>query len=251
MGGTVHRFNVVTLFPDLVKGLLEDSIIKRALDSGITELMTLNPRDFSRDRHKKVDDAPFGGGQGMLLMCGPLFDALESIPDPGRVILLSPMGAVLNQKKVRQLAGFSVVTMICGHYEGIDHRVVEEFVDEEISLGDFILTGGEIAAAAVIDSVTRELDETLGNDLSKTEESFDETGLLEYEQYTRPAEYRARCVPEVLLSGNHAEIRKWKMKHRLLNTMRRRPDLIEEGDLSPEYREILNEIEEESHERRK
>ena len=181
----------------------------------------------------------------MLMKPEPLFRAVESIPERGKVIYLNPAGAVLKQSMVRDLAGEKTLTLVCGHYEGIDHRVVEQLVDEEISVGDYVLTCGEIAAAILIDTITRELEGALGNDDSRVEESYDATGLLEYEQYTRPAVFRELSVPEILLSGNHERIRKWRMKRRIVNTLERRPDLLNPSSLTVEYRKILREVLEE------
>ena len=181
----------------------------------------------------------------MLMTPDPLFQAVEGLDTRGKVIYLSPMGKLLNQAIVRSLAREDCLTLICGHYEGIDHRVVEHLVDEEYSIGDYIMTCGEIAAAALVDAVTRELEGALGNSASRLEESFDETGLLEYEQYTRPSRYREYDVPEVLLSGNHEEVKKWRMKRRLVNTLERRPDLLHSAVLADEYKELLNEVLEE------
>ncbi|HUT64785.1 MAG TPA: tRNA (guanosine(37)-N1)-methyltransferase TrmD [Spirochaetota bacterium] len=242
-------FNILTLFPDMVQSFFRESIIGRAVERGILKINVVNIRDYSTDKHGKVDDAPFGGGRGMLLTPDPLFRSLDSIERRGTVIYLNPMGKRLDQRGVRDLSKLEVVTLICGHYEGIDHRVVEALVDEEVSIGDYILTGGEPAACVLVDSVTRELEGALGTDESRIEESFDLTGLLEYEQYTRPASYRGIKVPEVLLSGNHEEIRKWRMKRRLENTIERRMDLLSEGlessALADEYIELLQEIEKE------
>lgn len=242
-------FNILTLFPDMVQSFFRESIIGRAVERGILKINVVNIRDYSTDKHGKVDDAPFGGGRGMLLTPDPLFRSLDSIERRGTVIYLNPMGKRLDQRGVRDLSKLEAVTLICGHYEGIDHRIVEALVDEEVSIGDYILTGGEPAACVLVDSVTRELEGALGADESRTEESFDLTGLLEYEQYTRPASYRGMKVPEVLLSGNHEEIRKWRMKRRLENTIERRMDLLSEGlessALADEYIELLQEIEKE------
>ncbi|MGQ9615090.1 MAG: tRNA (guanosine(37)-N1)-methyltransferase TrmD [Spirochaetota bacterium] len=243
--GSKNIFNILTLFPETISCFLRESIVGRATERGIIEVNIVNIRDFSKDKHRKVDDYPFGGGRGMILKPDPLFRAVESLEERGYVIYLTPAGSLLNQSRVRELTEHKIITLICGHYEGIDNRVVEALVDEEISIGDYILTGGEIAAAVMVDSITRELDESLGNKDSRLEESFDSTGLLEFEQYTRPAEYRGLKVPEVLLSGNHEEIRRWKMKRRLLNTMGKRPDLLQVSKLSPEYQKLLDEIREE------
>ncbi len=240
-----YTFNILTLFPDTLRCFLQESILRRSIEEGVIRVNVVDIRDFSRDKHRKVDDYPFGGGMGMLLKPDPLFRAVESLKERGYVIYLSPRGHLLNQARVRELSKRYVITLICGHYEGIDNRVVEALVNEEISIGDYILTGGEIAAAVVVDSITRELDESLGNRGSRLEESFDSTGLLEFEQYTRPAEYRGLQVPEVLLSGNHEEIRRWRMKRRLINTMMKRPDLLQGSELAPEYQELLREVREE------
>ena len=239
-------FHVLTLFPNTVNCFIQESIVRKSIDRGIVKVSVIDIRDFSTDKHKSVDDYPFGGGSGMLMSAVPIFRAVESIPNRGSVIYLSPMGAVLQQKRIRELAKEEALTVLCGHYEGIDHRVVEQLVDEEISVGDYVLTCGEIGAAVLIDAITRELEGALGNNESKVEESFDSTGLLEYEQYTRPAVFRDHSVPDVLLSGNHNEIRKWKMKRRILNTLQRRPDLLDSSVLSAEYKKILQEVIEEN-----
>lgn len=235
-------FNILTLFPDTIRCFFRESIVKRAVENEIIQINIYNIRDYSTDKHKRVDDYPFGGGRGMLLTPDPLFRAVESIKNKGQVIYLSPMGACLKQPKVKELSQEKCLTFICGHYEGIDNRVIEHLVDEEISIGDYILTCGEIAAAVLVDSITRELKGSLGNNESKLEESFDETGLLEYEQYTRPDKYRGYGIPEVLLSGNHEEIKKWRMKRRLLNTLERRPDMLDTSSLSAEYKKLLSEV---------
>jgi tRNA (guanine37-N1)-methyltransferase len=221
------------------------------MERGIVAVELINIRDFSTDKHRKVDDYPFGGGRGMLLMSDPLFKALESIDERGHVVYLNPRGRVLDQGLVRRLALEPVTTLVCGHYEGIDERVVEYFVDDEISIGDYVMTGGEIAAAVLVDTISRELDETLGNSASRLEESFDATGLLEYDQYTRPSEYRGMKVPEVLLSGDHKRIEEWRMRSRLINTLENRPDLLERCVLTDESRQLLHEIEEERKDERR
>ncbi len=238
-------FNILTLFPNTLQCFLQESIVKRAIERGVIQINIHNIRDFTTDKHKSVDDYPFGGGYGMLMRPDPLFRAIESIQEKGRVVCMNPMGTLLHQKKVRTLAGDSHITLICGHYEGIDQRVIAHLVDEEISIGDYVLTCGEIAAAVLVDAVTRELEGTLGNTESKLDESFDSTGLLEYEQYTRPAVFRGYSVPEVLLSGNHEEIKKWRMKRRIINTLKRRPDIFDPSSLSDEYKKILYEVLEE------
>jgi tRNA (guanine37-N1)-methyltransferase len=239
-------FNILTLFPETVRCFLRESIVKRAAEKGVVRFTIVDIRDYSTDKHRKVDDYPFGGGTGMVLGPDPLFRALESLEDRGTTVYLSPAGALLNQRKVRELARIERVTLVCGHYEGIDQRVVDRFVDERISIGDYVLTGGEVAAAVLVDSVTREIDESLGNNESRIEESFDSTGLLEYEQYTRPASYRGCEVPAVLLSGNHGEIERWRLKRRLVNTMKTRPELFSRISLTDEMRDILAEIQDEA-----
>ena len=235
-------FNVLTIFPDTVGCFLKESIVNRAIERGIIRVNLINIRDFSEDKHRKVDDYPYGGGSGMVMKPEPLIRAIESVDNPGIIVYLNPKGSVLNQKKVRELKTKNSITLICGHYEGIDHRVVLSKVDEEISIGDYVLSGGEIAAAVLIDTVTRELDSVLGNEMSREEESFDATGLLEYEQYTRPSEFRGMKVPEVLLSGDHEKIRKWRMRRRIINTLERRPELIDREKLNDEYKKILDDI---------
>ena len=248
---STHVFHILTLFPDTVGCFFGESIIKRSIERGIVAVELINIRDFSTDKHRKVDDYPFGGGRGMLLMPDPLSKALESIDERGHVVYLNPRGRVLDQSLVRRLALEPVITLICGHYEGIDERVVEHFVDDEISIGDYVMTGGEIAAAVLVDAISRELDETLGNSASRLEESFDATGLLEYDQYTRPSEYRGMKVPEVLLSGDHKRIEEWRMRSRLINTIENRPDLLERCVLTDESRQLLHAIEEERKDERR
>jgi len=247
---STHVFHILTLFPDTVGCFFGESIIKRSIERGVVAVELINIRDYSTDRHRKVDDYPFGGGRGMLLMPDPLFRALESIDERGHVIYLNPRGKVLDQPLVRQLAAESVITLICGHYEGIDERVVDRFVDTEVSIGDYVMTGGEIAAAVLVDAISRELDETLGNNASRLEESFDRTGLLEYDQYTRPSKYRGLKVPDVLLSGDHKRIEEWRMRSRLANTIERRPELLNRSVLNDESRQLLHEIEEEKKDER-
>lgn len=232
-------FHILTLFPETVRCFFRESIVRRAVDRGIIEVDVIDIREYSLDKHKKVDDYPFGGGMGMVMCPDPLFRALESIGERGKAIYLSPAGVLLVQAKVRELAKSPVITMICGRYEGIDQRVIDHFVEETISIGDYVLTGGELAAAVLAESVTRELGSVLGNSESSMEESFDETGLLEYEQYTRPATYRGRDVPQVLLNGNHAEIERWRLKRRIINTAKVRPDLFARIPLTKEM-EILH-----------
>src|SRR5262247_1639191 len=220
------KIDVLTLFPGMFTGPLDESIIKRARDMGRLELSILNLRDFTHDRHRTVDDRPFGGGPGMLLKPEPLFEAIEDlVRENTRVILLSPAGRVFNQAIARELALREHLLLVTGHYEGFDERVREELADDELSIGDFVLTNGALPVMVIIDAVTRLLPGVLGDDESAHEESFSH-GLLEYPQYTRPATFRGMAVPEVLLSGNHAEIAKWRAEQARTRTKERRPDLM-------------------------
>jgi tRNA (guanine37-N1)-methyltransferase len=221
------RIDVLTLFPAMFAGPLDESIIKRAREAGLVDLKIHNLRDYAHDRHKTVDDRPFGGGPGMLLKPEPIFEAVESIArEKTRVILLSPSGRPFTQAIARDLAKLDDLLLIVGHYEGFDERIREQLADDELSIGDYVLTNGALPAMVVIDAVTRLLPGVLGDDESATEESFSE-GLLEYPQYTRPAEFRGMKVPEMLLSGNHAEIARWRAEQARQRTQERRPDLLQ------------------------
>ena len=220
------RIEVLTLFPGMFAGPLDESIIKRARETGRLEFQLHNLRDWTLDRHKTVDDRPFGGGPGMLLKPEPLFAAVESLRrETTRVILLSPGGRRFDQQVARELAQETDLLLVTGHYEGFDERVRAALADDELSVGDYVLTNGALPAMIVIDAVTRLLPGVLGDDESSRDESFS-AGLLEYPQYTRPAEFRGMPVPEVLLSGNHAEIAKWRREQARLRTADRRPDLL-------------------------
>ena len=222
------KIDVLTLFPGMFAGPLDESIVKRARDSGVLELRIHNLRDYTHDRHKTVDDRPFGGGPGMLLKPEPIFEAVEDLADEGtHVVLLTPAGRTFNQDMAREMAARPQVLLICGSYEGVDERVREHLVDDELSIGDYVLTNGALPAMVIIDAVARLLPGVLGDDESATEESFS-AGLIEYPHYTRPAEFRGWKVPEVLLSGHHAEIAKWRLEQAKLLTQRRRPDLLEQ-----------------------
>lgn len=225
------RVDVLTLFPEAFAGPLDVSIIKRARDAGLLDLHLHDIREHATDRHRTVDDQPFGGGHGMVMKVDVLDAALQAAQAqaeaPGYVIYLSPQGERLDDALVRELAAHPRLVLVSGRYEGVDERFVEHCVDREVSIGDYILTGGELPAMVLIDAVARHLPGALGDDASPREESFVE-GLLEHPQYTRPAEYRGWTVPDVLLSGHHAEIEKWKQEQRLERTSRRRPDLLEE-----------------------
>ena len=222
------KIDILTLFPDSFTPLKE-SIIGRAVNNGKIEINVINIRDFSKDKHKKCDDEIFGGGNGMLMTPQPLADCIESVLDEGaKVIYMSPKGEKFSQNLAKELVKNEHLIFICGHYEGIDQRIIDKYVDREISIGDYVLTGGELPAMVVVDTVARLLPDVLGNKNSAVDESF-ENGLLEYPQYTRPADFRGLKVPEVLLSGNHAEIAKWRKEQSEKITRSRRPDLIEEN----------------------
>jgi tRNA (guanine37-N1)-methyltransferase len=220
------KIDVLTLFPGMFAGPLDESIIKRARDAGKLDLKIHNLRDYAHDRHKTVDDRPFGGGPGMLLKPEPLFEAVESLAgEDTHVVLMSPAGRTFNQAIARECAGLKHLLLISGHYEGFDARVREQLADDELSIGDYVLTNGGLPVMVVIDAVARLLPGVLGDDESAQEESFSH-GLLEYPQYTRPAEFRGLKVPEVLLSGNHAEIARWRAEQARLRTKEHRPDLL-------------------------
>lgn len=221
------KIDVLTLFPAMFAGPLDESIVRRARAAGLLDLKIHNLRDWTHDRHKTVDDRPFGGGPGMLLKVEPLFEAIESLQrDKTRVILLSPSGRKFDQMIACELAHQDDLLLVCGSYEGFDERVREALADDELSIGDYVLTNGALPAMVVIDAVVRLLPGVLGDDESSHDESFSH-GQLEYPQYTRPAEFRGMKVPEVLLSGNHAEIEKWRREQAKLRTKQQRPDLLE------------------------
>lgn len=240
------RVDIVTLFPSMFKGPFEESIIKRAREKGLLSVHFWDPRQFTYDKHHTVDDAPFGGGRGMVIKPEPIFEVVEKIkeeirPSSGRVIFLSPQGTPFDQEKAKKLGKQDSLILICAHYEGMDERAREHLADEEISIGDYVLTGGELAAMVIVDVVARMLPGVLGCEKSAKEDSF-YSGLLEYPQYTRPAEFKGWKVPEVLLSGNHELIRRWRRKKMLERTLRRRPELLEKTSLGEEDRELLREI---------
>jgi tRNA (guanine37-N1)-methyltransferase len=225
------RIDVITLFPEIVSGPLDASILGRARRAGQVEVVLHQLRDYADDKHRTVDEKPYGGGPGMLLKCEPIFAAVEDVQakasQPGRVILLSPTGAKFDQAKARELASLDRVVFVCGHYEGIDERVREHLIDEEISLGDFILTNGALAALVVIDAVVRLLPDVVGNECSIQSESFGaEHPGLEGPQYTRPEEFRGWCVPDILLSGHHGNVADWNREQALKRTAAARPDLL-------------------------
>jgi tRNA (guanine37-N1)-methyltransferase len=225
------RIDILTLFPEMFRGPFDESIVKRAREKGLVEIHIHDIRDFSNDKHRKVDDRPFGGGPGMILKPEPVFDCAERIAAPQRsIIYLTPQGEGFSQKKAEELARRERLVFLCGHYEEVDERIRTVLVGEEISIGDYVLSNGEIPAMVVIDSVVRLIPGALGDAESAHEESFT-TGLLDYPHYTRPAEFRGMKVPEVLLSGNHQEIRKWRRRMALERTKQVRPDLLQ-GDVN-------------------
>jgi tRNA (guanine37-N1)-methyltransferase len=225
------KIDILTLFPEICRAPLNESIMKRAQDKGIIDLRIHNLRDWTTDKHHTVDDVPFGGGQGMVMKPEPIFAAVESLQSKiedrkSKIILMSPAGRRFDQHMATQLSPESHLIVICGHYEGVDHRVIEQLVDLEISIGDYVLTNGAIAAVVVVDAVVRLLPGVLGHEQSAVDDSFARS-LLEAPHYTRPAEFRGWKVPEVLLSGNHAEIAKWRKEHAIKRTKQNRPDLLQ------------------------
>lgn len=229
------RFDILTLFPEMFKAVLGDSIIGRAQENGLIKINTIDIRAFSANKHRKVDDYPYSGGGGMLMAPQPIYDAYMSVAGElaykPLTIYLSPQGRVFQQETAVKLTQFKHIILLCGHYEGVDQRILDKIVDMELSIGDFVLTGGEIPAMAVIDAVARLIPGVLSNEQSYENESH-YSGLLEYPQYTRPIEFMGESVPEVLISGHHANIEKWKHEQALLNTMRKRPDLLEKASLT-------------------
>lgn len=240
------KIQVLSLFPEMFEGVFGHSILHKAQQQGRVELKVTNFRDYSTNKHKQVDDYPYGGGAGMVLKPEPLFAAVEDVKakaeKPPRVILMCPQGERFTQKKAEELATEESLLFICGHYEGYDERIREHLVTDEISLGDFVLTGGELAAMTVIDSVVRLLPDVLGNQVSHQDDSFS-TGLLEHPQYTRPADFNGLKVPDVLLSGNHAKIEQWRRQESLKRTFERRPDLLESAELSEADHAFLKSLE--------
>ena len=230
------RFDIMTLFPELVSSVLGESIIGRAQKAGYVSVHTHNIRDFANNKHNKVDDTPYGGGFGMLMMAPPVYDCYEFVKGQvkeelgeeikSKVIYMSPQGRVLTQAKAQELSEYDNLIILCGHYEGIDSRVLEEIVDEEISIGDYVLTGGELPACILVDCISRLKDGVLSDKKCYEDESIS-SGLLEYPQYTRPYEYHGKKVPDVLISGNHAEIDKWRAQKALEITKKKRPDLLD------------------------
>ena len=234
------RIDYLTLFPEMFEGVLNHSILKRAQDKGMLNVNTVNFRDYAENKHNQVDDYPFGGGQGMVLKPEPIFNALESLQQTPetRVILMCPQGEPFTQEKAQELSEAEHLVFICGHYEGYDERIREHLVTDEISIGDYVLTGGELPAMTMTDAIVRLIPGVLGNQQSHEDDSFQD-GLLEFPQYTRPREYRGMNVPEVLLSGNHARIDAWRREQKLLRTYRNRPDLLDKAELTKQDQDIL------------
>ena len=234
------RIDYLTLFPEMFEGVLNHSILKRAQDKGILAVNTVNFRDYAENKHNQVDDYPFGGGQGMVLKPEPIFNALESLQQTAetRVVLMCPQGEPFTQEKAQELSEAEHLVFICGHYEGYDERIREHLVTDEISIGDYVLTGGELPAMTMTDAIVRLIPGVLGNQQSHEDDSFQD-GLLEFPQYTRPREYRGMNVPEVLLSGNHARIDAWRREQKLLRTYRNRPDLLDKAELTKQDQDIL------------
>ncbi len=237
------HIDIITLFPDMFKGPFDESIIRRAVDNGLVEIALHNLREYGLGRHRVVDDYPHGGGAGMVLMAEPLFAAVESIKgsESVPVVLLSPQGRLLSQNIARELASKPRLILICGHYEGVDERVCEHLVTDEISIGDYVLTGGELPAMVLVETVVRQLPGVLGSEESAQEDSH-ANGLLEYPQYTRPQHFRGWEVPQILLSGNHAEIRKWRRAQSIKRTAERRPDLLRKAELDEEEKQMVEKL---------
>ena len=238
------RFDIITIFPEIFRGVFEFGIIRRAVEAGLIEINRHDLRDYTFDRHRQVDDRPFGGGAGMVMKPEPLFRAVEAVTHSAgdaTVVMLSPQGRLFTQRVADELAARERVVLICGRYEGVDERVIEQLADDEISIGDVVLSGGEIPAMVVVDAVTRLIPGALGSNESAARDSFAD-GLLDYPHYTRPVEYRGLKVPDVLVSGHHGEIEKWRRRKAMQKTLSRRPDLLERRALNEEDRRLIAEI---------
>lgn len=242
------RIDIMTLFPEMCEAVLSESIIGRARERGFVDIHCVNIRDFTADKHNRVDDAPYGGGMGMLMQAQPIYDCYQSLCENAEerphFVYMSPQGQTLTQEKVKSLAKIPHLVLLCGHYEGVDERILDEIVDEEISIGDYVLTGGELPAMVLADAVCRMLDGVLPNDEAKSLESH-YNGLLEYPQYTRPPVWHGVSVPDVLLSGHHENIEKWRHEQSLLRTFLRRPDLLETAELTEKDRKFLKKVKDE------
>lgn len=236
------KINIMTLFPEMCETVLSESIIGRAREKGLVEINCINIRDYTKDKHRRVDDAPYGGGMGMLMQTQPIADCYEAIckksDNKNHLIYMSPCGEVLTQNKVKELALMPEITILCGHYEGVDQRVIDSLVDEQISIGDYVLTGGELPALVLADSISRMLDGVLPNDEAKELESH-YNGLLEYPQYTRPYEWNGMTVPDVLMSGHHENVDKWRREQSLLMTQKYRPDMLSKAELTDSDKKFL------------
>ena len=235
------KFHVLSIFPEMFESFMGASICKRALEAGHIGIFLHNFRDYTLDKHRRVDDAPFGGGAGMLIAPQSVFDCFEEIEKEQRGkrkinLYLSPAGQVLRQDLAAELAGYEEINILCGHYEGVDQRILDAKIDREISIGDYVLTGGELPAMVLMDCIMRHIPGVLGNEASAEGESFSYDGLLEYPQYTRPADFRGMLAPEVLLSGHHAKILAWQREKALEKTAKNRPDLLKKANLTPEER---------------
>lgn len=244
------RIDVLTTFPQVIEAVCTESILGRAQEKGIIEIRAVNLRDYATDKHKSTDDEPYGGGPGMVMKCEPVFRAVEAlmsaaVPNRPRIVLMTPQGKRLDQRLAEELARESHLIIICGRYEGVDERIREHLVTDEVSIGDYILSGGELPALVLIETVARLVPGVLGDETSAKNESFT-SGLLEYAQYTRPANFRGYKVPDVLLSGNHAEIERWRRRNSLERTLKRRPDLLESAPLTDEDRAILAELQDQA-----
>ncbi|GMQ64764.1 tRNA (guanosine(37)-N1)-methyltransferase TrmD [Vallitalea maricola] len=237
------KFNIMTLFPDMIKQGLGSSIIGKAQEKNLIEIDTINIRDYAYNKHKQVDDYPYGGGAGMVMQPEPIYEAYKSITsklsNKPRVIYLTPQGKTFNQEMAMELSKEEELIFLCGHYEGIDERVIDMIVTDEVSIGDYILTGGELAVMVMIDAISRLIPDVLSNGVSATTESFDDN-LLEYPQYTRPAVFMDKKVPDILLSGHHKNIDQWRREQSLIRTYNKRPDLLEKAELSEKDKKILD-----------
>ncbi len=240
------RIDILTLFPEMCESVLGESIIGRARENGLVEINCTNIRDFSKDKHNRVDDSPYGGGMGMVMQTQPIYDCFMNLCEKTgkrpKLIYMSPQGQVLTQAKVKELAKEENIAILCGHYEGVDERVIEEIVDEEISIGDYVLTGGELPALILADSISRMLPGVLANEEAFSEESHF-SSLLEYPQYTRPPEWMGKKVPDVLLSGHHGNIEKWRRQQSLKRTKERRPDMLKNAELDKKDKKFLESLE--------
>lgn len=239
------RIDILTLFPEMCNSVLCESIIGRARENGFVEINSINIRDYTKDKHNRVDDAPYGGGTGMIMQTQPIYDCFKSLCDTlgkrPKLIYMSPQGKVLDQQKVKELAKEENIAILCGHYEGVDQRIIDEIVDEEISIGDYVLTGGELPALILADSISRMLPGVLANDDAFQQESH-YSHLLEYPQYTRPVEWHGEEVPQVLLSGHHANIEKWRREQSLKRTYERRPDMLKDANLDKNDKKYLSSL---------